>query len=185
MSRKKDNGEGSQSLTPSQFLDKFGRILTIRFRGMAVATMFSLPEYLRITDENLDAQLNDQPSLMGEFGQVLEHARDETTAAAAQVKIEYATLDATKRDELKDDGDKVTEAKVKQMIEADPAYASKKANVAQHEGLVRRLERLMDALRERGRILVEKSRRQREIYNAPGTGASSYPAQRPPYTPKS
>lgn len=179
---RKSNGGKPKVLSPREFLDKFGRYMAVHFDG-APPVQFDLHEYLRVSDDTVSAQLDDQASLMGEFGQLLEHARDEANRAAAQVKVEYATLDASHREQIKDDGDKVTEAKVKNRVEADPAYVAKKANVSRLEGLVRRLERMMEALRERGRILVEKSRRQREIYTAPGAQArtsQTYPASRPP-----
>lgn len=120
-----------------------------------MTTFADLEASLKIDKHNLDDDNLLSPQLMWEATKQLASARAALALAELDVKTAVAELDKSLRDDLSEQGEKVSEAKVTRLIEANPAIRKTKITAIKVQETVDSWEGMVEALKQRSYSLKQ------------------------------
>ncbi|MEO9457216.1 hypothetical protein [Chromobacterium phragmitis] len=127
--------------------------------GKLAITNFVDPEQLRkdvsISDAKLDEELINHSAMLAYYGGLAAKARLQRDKCKTSLEIGEAKLSETIRQRMMDDGQKVTEARLEQLVRCDPKYAMLRqlydeANAACEQTLV-----ALEAFKQRSSMLIQ------------------------------
>ena len=114
-----------------------------------------LKNLIKIDPDNLDASVLEQPVHYYEIAEHLVQAMSDRDQAEEDLKRIEAELNITKRQELEDDGIKVTEGRVNSEVLSDPKRIEAREKLLEQKRRVNQLTELKESMKQRAHMIRE------------------------------